>query len=48
MNRNLISHSPAAAARLRMGWVSSMSRGVEISDSRDFAVLHALPQGTPI
>jgi hypothetical protein len=48
MNRNLISHSPAAPARLRMGWVSSMPRGVEISISRKFAVLHVASPAAPI
>ena len=48
MNRNPITHSPAAAARLRMGWVSSMPRGVEISDSRNFLAPQAAPQTLPI
>jgi hypothetical protein len=48
MNRNPITHSPAAAARLRMGWVSSMPRGIEISDSRNFLVPQAAPQALPI
>ena len=31
MNRNHYSHSPAALARLRMGWVSSIPSGAGIS-----------------
>jgi hypothetical protein len=48
MNRNPITHSPAAPARLRMGWVASMPRGVESSDCRIFLNPLAAPQTLPI
>jgi len=48
MNRNLHSQSPAATARLRMGWGSSMPTGAEISISTKFAVLQVLPIAIPI
>ena len=48
MNRNLHSQSPAATARLRMGWGSSMPTGAEISNSAKFAVLQVLTIAIPI
>jgi len=48
MNLNPITHSPAVPARLRMGWVSSMPRGVERSDSRIFLGPQEAPQTLPI
>ncbi len=48
MNHDLDSHSPAAAARLRMGWDSSMPHGAGISRFSNFAVLQVAPQTVPI